>query len=507
MWKRYRRSLTARTFAITFVFTMLACLITYAGIAGLTPISYTFLLEDELDQKAEELISSLALGTSDESQELLTAFSEHTGTDIRLTYPEIIQYDILAGEGDPFVGESVYTDGSYSFAANPEDVTSPGEQDIWYYSAANADLSEDAGFVAENPRSNVYERKYEISFSDGRTAILEIKRVHTAVVQASEAIRKLLPVMLIAALTLSVLVAMIYSRTITKPVVSLSKIANRMSMQDFSVRWHGKQTDEIGELGNSLNMLSENLSNALNQLTEANAVLHRQIDREREFEQQRSSFFAAASHELKTPVTVLKGQLSGMLEGVGVYRDRDKYLARALLVTGRMEHLIQDILTISHLRSDDLHIRSGNADISLLLREMVDEYDELISGKQMILDTDISDPVIIGGNEQLLRNAIGNVLMNAILYSPEGATIRIRLNNERLLIENTQTSIDPNDLAHLCEPFYRVESSRNRATGGSGLGLYIVDCIMKQHELPYEISNTTDGVCFTIFFKIKSEIE
>jgi len=312
--------------------------------------------------------------------------------------------------------------------------------------------------------------------------------------------------MLIAALTLSALVAMIYSRTITKPVVSLSKIANRMSMQDFSVRWHGKQTDEIGELGNSLNMLSENLSNALNQLTEANAVLHRQIDREREFERQRSSFFAAASHELKTPVTILKGQLIGMLEGVGIYRDRDKYLARALLVTGRMEHLIQDILTISHLRSDDLHIRTGNADVSLLLRKMIDEHDELISDKQMILDVDISDQVIICGNEQLLRNAIGNVLMNAILYSPEGAIIRIRLDDERLLIENTQTSIDPNDLAHLCEPFYRVESSRNRATGGSGLGLYIVDCIMKQHELPYEISNTTDGVCFAVFFREKSEI-
>ena len=500
MWKRYRHSLTARTFTITFVFTTLACLITYAGIAGLTPITYTYMLEDELDQKAQELIDSLILCSVDESHDLLIDFSEQTGTDVRLTYTELVQYDFATDEAE-------YTTGIYYDAEMPSAPESIENQQVWYYSAMEKDYLESGSIVAENPHSNVYERKFMISFSDGTTAILEIKRVHTAVVQASEAIRKLLPVMLIVALTLSVLVAMIYSRTITKPVVLLSKIANRMSMQDFSVRWHGKQMDEIGELGNSLNMLSENLSNALNQLTEANAVLHRQIDREREFEHQRSSFFAAASHELKTPVTVLKGQLSGMLEGVGVYRDRDKYLARALLVTGRMEHLIQDILTISHLRSDDLHIRAGNADVSLLLREMVDEYDELISGKQMILDTDISDQVIISGNEQLLRNAIGNVLMNAILYSPEGATIRIRLNNERLLIENTQTSIDPNDLAHLCEPFYRVESSRNRATGGSGLGLYIVDCIMKQHELLYEISNTTDGVCFTVFFREKSEIK
>ena len=158
-----------------------------------------------------------------------------------------------------------------------------------------------------------------------------------AVNQATEAMRKLLPLLTLAVLALSFLGAVIYSRVITRPMVALSRIARKMAMQDFDARWQGTRNDEIGALGESLNLLSENLSRALAQLREANAALQCDIDRERALERQRTAFFAAASHELKTPVAILKGQIGGMLAQVGVYQDREKYLARALKVTARME--------------------------------------------------------------------------------------------------------------------------------------------------------------------------
>ena len=93
-----------------------------------------------------------------------------------------------------------------------------------------------------------------------------------------------------------------------------------------------RRRDEIGQLGRSLDEMARRLSAALTDLENANQALRGEVARERELDRQRMAFFSAASHELKTPVTILKGQLAGMLEGVGVYRDRDKYLLRSLQV-------------------------------------------------------------------------------------------------------------------------------------------------------------------------------
>ena len=109
---------------------------------------------------------------------------------------------------------------------------------------------------------------------------------------------------------------------ITRPIVQLSGISQRMANLDFSYKCQEKRGDEIGVLGRNLNELSERLSTSLNDLREANCALRQDIDRERELEKQRTTFFSAASHELKTPITVLKGQLSGMLAGVDIYKDQ-----------------------------------------------------------------------------------------------------------------------------------------------------------------------------------------
>ena len=108
----------------------------------------------------------------------------------------------------------------------------------------------------------------------------------------------------------------------------LGAASDKMANLDFSVRTDMKRIDEIGVLSRSLDTMAESLDQALSSLWEANAKLKDEMEQERELEQQRMEFFAAASHELKTPVTILKGQIEGMEQNVGVYKDRDKYLAR-----------------------------------------------------------------------------------------------------------------------------------------------------------------------------------
>lgn len=115
-----------------------------------------------------------------------------------------------------------------------------------------------------------------------------------------------------------------------------------MASLDFSGRCDETRSDELGCLAHNLNCLSDSLSHSMLELQEANAQLKTDIEKERELERQRMDFFGAASHELKTPLTVLKGHLSGMLNGVVGYENHSKYLQRSLAVTEKMEVLIRE---------------------------------------------------------------------------------------------------------------------------------------------------------------------
>ena len=124
-------------------------------------------------------------------------------------------------------------------------------------------------------------------------------------------------------------------------------------------------------------MMSQRLSAALDELETANHALRGEVERERELDRQRMAFFSAASHELKTPVTILKGQLSGMLEGIDIYQDRDKYLLRSLQVTGRMENLIQEMLSISRMETGAAAVKHEQLELSSLIEKQLDFVKEL----------------------------------------------------------------------------------------------------------------------------------
>ncbi len=126
-------------------------------------------------------------------------------------------------------------------------------------------------------------------------------------------------------------------------------MSKQMADMEFGGLCPVNRTDEVGVLSHSLNDLSKKLAAALSELQEANQKLQADIDRERQLERQRVEFFASASHELKTPITIIKGQLQGMLYQVGRYKDRETYLSEFLEVTDTLEKMVQDLLTISRL--------------------------------------------------------------------------------------------------------------------------------------------------------------
>ena len=300
------------------------------------------------------------------------------------------------------------------------------------------------------------------------------------------------------------LCALVYSRYITRPIVQLSGIAGKMADLDFGWTCEETRQDEIGNLGRSLNQMAQKLSGALCDLKASNEALRGEMEQEREMDRQRMAFFSAASHELKTPVTILKGQLSGMLDGVDVYQDREKYLARSLQVTARMENLIQEILTISRVEAHGGAFVQELVDISEIAKRQLELDTDLIQQRNLRVTVDLCPGLTVKGEPSMLAKAIGNLISNAALYSPEGGEIRIwsglQQDTPALTIENTGVHIGTEALPHLFEAFYREEQSRNRRTGGSGLGLYLVRIILEQHRANCRIENTENGVQATVSF-------
>ena len=272
-----------------------------------------------------------------------------------------------------------------------------------------------------------------------------------------------------------------------------------------------KRTDELGTLSRSLDTMAQNLDQALKSLRSANAKLKDEMEQERELERRRMEFFAAASHELKTPVTILKGQIEGMEQNVGVYKDRDKYLARAREVTVTLQNMVQEILMISKMESCGLSLKKK-------------DLTELFEQKNMKLEIMLPDQCLCRADPVLMETVLRNVLVNAVRYSPENERICVKLYKELqkiscedcqaisgssaaasgpkdtalviMEIENTGVHIEDAELSRVFDAFYRVDSSRNRKSGGSGLGLYIVRQILEQHGAGYELRNTDNGVLF-----------
>ena len=321
-----------------------------------------------------------------------------------------------------------------------------------------------------------------------------------AVAQSYDILLKLIPLIAVVILLISVIGAVVCSRYYSKPLVSISNVAKRMATLDMTWKCEVNRQDEIGVLAASLNEMAEQLNHALASLRSANWQLKKDIEREREQEKQRVEFFTAVSHELKTPIAIIKGQLEGMIYQVGEYKDRDTYLRRCMKTTNDMETLVKEILSAARMGGSDFHLERTDLDISQMLRKVCQQFRGRMEDKEMELRMDIQPAFHYAGDGRLMEKVFTNVIGNAVAYSPVGATVTVSLQNGTFFVENSGIHIAEEDLKQIFTPFYRVDKSRNRNSGGSGLGLYITKTILDHHGIPYSMVNTEDGVRFTAIF-------
>ena len=237
-------------------------------------------------------------------------------------------------------------------------------------------------------------------------------------------------------------------------------------------------------------------------------LISRDITQFRLIEAMRRDFVANVSHELRTPLTVV----SGFLENLQDMSDLNKESSRRALhlmaeQTRRMDNLVADLLTLSRLENEQSPLNEEMVDIKELLGRVYDDG-KLLSGERHQLQMEISSPANLRGNHDELQSAFGNLLSNAIRYTPDGGAILLRWferdGQPVLLVRDSGIGIAPQHIARLTERFYRVDRSRSRETGGTGLGLAIVKHIAIRHQAKLEISSEEGkGSAFAIVFPAK----
>ena len=355
----------------------------------------------------------------------------------------------------------------------------------------------------------------EVSFADREgTAVLSVMAPVSAGSELTGAFLELLPLLFVLILVIAALGAFFCSRVLVRPVLEISGISRRMAELDMTWECRVRSGDELGVLSASLNTMARKLERAMGELEDANRRMERantklenanqqlQEDMEHitELSRQRRDFFAAASHELKTPVTILKGQIESMILGIGKYKDTEKILPETLKEVENMERLVKEILSVSKVEMDGLAGKKETVHLTAVVEKVTEELRPLAGERKITFQEKTAEGVEVTGSESLLKKAVHNIMSNAVRHSPEGAEVRVALTETALTVVNTGTSIPEEDLPVLFTPFYRVEKSRNKATGGSGLGLYLVRSILELHGFGYRVENTGEGVKFTAEF-------
>jgi two-component system phosphate regulon sensor histidine kinase PhoR len=237
-------------------------------------------------------------------------------------------------------------------------------------------------------------------------------------------------------------------------------------------------------------------------------LISRDITQLERIEAMRRDFVANVSHELRTPLTVVNGFVENLQDMPDLSRD-DARRALQLMAeqTRRMENLVADLLTLSHLENDQSPLLEETVDMGALLDEIYREG-QLLSGGSHTLRLEVASDAKLLGNREELRSAFGNLLSNAIRYTPEGGSILLRWAERSsqpvFSVQDSGIGIAAQHIPRLTERFYRVDRSRSRETGGTGLGLAIVKHIAMRHQAKLEVlSDEGKGSTFALVFPIK----
>lgn len=285
----------------------------------------------------------------------------------------------------------------------------------------------------------------------------------------------------ITALIISTIICRIFAKKITKDLEKLNTTAKKISVLDFSEKIEISRSDEIGELSISVNTMSSNLEAAIENL---------------------KSFASNASHELKTPITVINTHAQALVSGIiKEETEKIKYYKTIFKESLEMSDLVNNLLTISRLSSPGKKIHMKEVNAVKLIENSIEKYETLELEKDISWNI-IKNNIQILGDENLLKISFDNIIQNALKYSKYNSVISIIITETEITFENSLNEPLVKNKELLWEPFSRGNNATNQSIDGNGLGLSIVKMILTLNNLNPEIVIKKDKFIFIIKKKI-----
>ena len=300
--------------------------------------------------------------------------------------------------------------------------------------------------------------------------------------------------LIIFVLILIVLISFYYSKKIAKPLLQINDTTKKIAGLDFSETIPITTKDEIGDLSQNINTLSKALHSYIHQLQQ-------DIEKEKQLENTRKEFIAGVSHELKTPLSIMKSCISILEDGVASNK-KEYYFKAMSKEVDKMDMLIIDMLELAKFESGTYKMEMDVFHIDEMIDYICEQLTSDITAKQLHVHKQLSKIEVVA-NQHRIEQVITNFITNAIRYTPEQENIIISTieENERVkvCVENKGAHIAPEHLEKIWDRFYRGDTSRQRSKGGTGLGLAISKNILELHDAEYGVSNTEGGVLFYFY--------
>lgn len=367
MIKLIREHLSTKIFIITVCLLITVGSAIYGMVALGMSRSYFLELDRSLSNQTEKMVLQLSNTSVQEIDGILKMFALEHGISI-----------VLKDSDEKVLG--IYGDMEYSLAPGTD------VEDILLGSG-----------ITES---------YSCKLTNGKTYWIQVFGNKEKVNIGLESLKRILPMLGAITFLAALAIAALYTKYITRSILKVSEVSKKMANLDFRVRYTEDRRDEIGILGENLNELSEKLESALDELKEKNTDLEKSIKLEQQLEQQQMAFFSAVSHELKTPITILKGQIQGMLLEVGGYKDRDRYLKRSFEVANSMENMVQEILYVSKIRTSGFELKLIDIPLHQLVENVIKEQEDMAIDRGLQFHIRIEESTWIRADEALFTKVI-----------------------------------------------------------------------------------------------------
>ncbi|WP_259382911.1 sensor histidine kinase, partial [Bacillus thuringiensis] len=298
---------------------------------------------------------------------------------------------------------------------------------------------------------------------------------------------------------LILLASFYYSKQIAKPLLKINDTTKKIAQLDFTEKIPITSKDEIGDLSKNINVLSNKLHSHIGQLEE-------DIEKERKLENTRKEFISGVSHELKTPLSIMKSCISILKDGVAEHK-KEYYFQAMEREVDKMDTLILDMLELAKFESGTYKMKKSAFYIDTVIEDICEHLSVEIEKKELHVHKNICSFEVIA-NQGRIEQVIVNFITNAIRYTPNKEDIIISTIDEKdrikVCIENKGTHIEEEQLDKIWDRFYRVDTARQRSQGGTGLGLAISKNILELHDAEYGVKNTEDGVLFYFYLPKKA---